>query len=90
MKFNEEFSICKIADSAFLVPLGSQVMDMGKIIDLNEMSEFILNLMKEKEYTKKQLVELIYKDYDADKETIETDLDEFIDKGMEMGFILPS
>ena len=35
MKISKDFSICVVAGRTFLAPLGSQTIDMKKMIDLN-------------------------------------------------------
>ena len=87
MKYNNEFSICEVAGQKFLVPTGSKVMDVNKMMDLNSTALFILESLKERELSSEELLNMILDEFEIDKETAEADLKEFIDKATSIGVI---
>ena len=89
MKYNTEFSLCEIAGRSFLVPTGSKVMDVDKMMDLNDTSLFIINELKNKEMSHEQLLARVLEEYDVDENTAATDLSEFLTKAKMVGVILP-
>ena len=89
MKFNTEFSLCEVAGRSFLVPTGSEVMDVDKMMDLNETSLFIINELKSSDLSHEQLLARILEEYDIDEQTAATDLSEFVTKAKMVGVILP-
>lgn len=88
MKINENFSVCEIAGEVFLMPVGNEVINVGAMISLNETSAFIIRQMKDKEVTMEELVEFVYAEYEADKKCIAVDIQDFINRGRELGFII--
>ena len=89
MKYNSEFSLCEVAGRSFLVPTGSKVMDVDKMMDLNDTSLFIINELKKNDMSHDQLLERILEEYDIDRDTAATDLSEFITKAKMVGVVLP-
>ena len=73
MKLNEEFSVCKVAGKSFLVPLGARTMDMRKMLNLNGSALFLINALKENEYTREELLALLLETYDVDEKTAAED-----------------
>lgn len=87
MKLNKEFSVCTIAGNTFLVPTGAAVIDMDKMIDLNELAVFIVELIKEKSLSFAEITDAIMEEYDIDKNTVCSDLSDFVWAGAKLGFI---
>ncbi len=87
MRFNKEFSVCEVAGPSFLVPIGSKVMDVNKMTDLNETALFIINSLKDREMTKEELLNKMLDEYDVDRDTAETDLTEFLQVAEKLGVI---
>lgn len=88
MKLHNDYSISEIAGTAFLVPIGAAIVDMGKMLDLNETSLFIVELLKDHDMTVEELTEALFEEFDADVETIRADLEVFVEYGRENGFII--
>ncbi|MCR4746189.1 MAG: PqqD family protein [Lachnospiraceae bacterium] len=88
MKLNKEFSICEVAGKSFLAPTGSKVMDVNKMMDLNDTSLFIINLLKENDMTHEELLDKMLDEYEIDRATADADLKEFIEKAVSAGVIL--
>lgn len=87
MVLKKEFHLCSIANQDFLIPIGATVVDVNSMLDLNEVSSFVVKLIRERSYSEEELVDCIYEEYEADKEMIRRDLRSFINKGVELGFI---
>ena len=87
MRANSEFSICEVAGKSFLIPIGSQTIDVNKILDLNDTSLFIMNKLSE-DCSFEQLLCFVLEEYDVDKNIASADLKEFIDKAIYMGVIV--
>lgn len=64
-------------------------MDVNKMTDLNDTALFIINSLKEKDMTREELLEKMLDEYEIDKATAESDLEEFIDKAISLGVIKP-
>ncbi|SHI13422.1 Coenzyme PQQ synthesis protein D (PqqD) [Butyrivibrio fibrisolvens DSM 3071] len=88
MKLNTEFSVCEVSGQPFLVPTGSKLMDVNKMMDLNDTALFIINALKEKDQTFDELLVAIMDEYDIDMQTASKDLGEFIENAKSAGVIL--
>lgn len=88
MKLHNDYSISEIAGNAFLVPIGAAIVDMGKMMDLNETSLFIVELLKDNDMTVEELTEALFEEFDADMETIRADVEVFVENGKKNGFIV--
>lgn len=60
MHLKEEYQLCSIAGKGFLIPIGTAVVDVQSMLELNEVSAFILKLLQEGEYSKEELEEKIF------------------------------
>lgn len=87
MKLKEDFELCEIAGNTFLIPIGAAVIDMHKMLDLNETSLFIINILKERECSVKELADEMIKEYEVSEELVEKDIEEFMQKGIDLGFL---
>ena len=87
MRLHEDFSICKIAGQSFLVPMGASVIDMDKMLDLNEVAEFIVNLIGPRDVKFEEIVTRILEEYESSQEQVEQDLSDFVQQGLQYGFI---
>ncbi len=87
MRLKKEFQLCSIAGKDFLIPVGSAVVDVQSMLDLNDVGSFILHLLNERDYSEDELVDCIFQEYEADKDSIRCDLRTFVSKGVEVGFI---
>lgn len=88
MKLHSDYSVSEIAGNAFLVPIGAAIVDMGKMLDLNETSQFILERLKDNDITEEELAQALFDEYDADMETIRADVKEFVENTKKNGFIV--
>ncbi len=79
MKIKNGFVIKEIAGSHIVVPLGSQVVDFGSIVKLNETGAFLWNMLQE-EKEKNELLSALLNEYDVNEEKASLDIDSFISK----------
>ncbi len=88
MRFNKEFSVCEVAGQSFLVPTGSKTMDVDKMMDLNETSLFILDLLKDKDMSFDEILQKVTDEFEVDEQTASSDLSEFVEKAKSLGVII--
>lgn len=87
MRLNNNFQPCVIGEAEFLIPIGTAVIDVSSLLDLNEVGAYIIDQIKEKDCTKEELIQMIYQEFDADIDQIRADLEHFIEKGQRVGFL---
>ena len=88
MKINSEFSVCEVSGQSFLVPTGSKIMDVNKLMDLNDTALFIINSLKDKDLSFDELLAAMIDEYDVDRQTASEDLSSFIEKAKIFGVIV--
>ena len=79
MKIKEGYLLREVAGSNIVVPVGSGNMDFSGVITLNEVGSFIWKQL-DKDTTKEEVLNNLLAEYDVDKATAESDIDEFINK----------
>ena len=79
MKIKDGYLLREVAGSNIVVPVGSGNMDFSGVITLNEVGSFIWKQL-EKDTTKEEVLNNLLAEYDVDKATAESDIDEFINK----------
>ena len=77
MKKIKEFILREIADEYILIPTGSTTEEFNGIINLTESAAFIWNHIEEAN-TFEELIDMITKEYDIDRETAMQDAYQFI------------
>lgn len=77
MKINGEFILRQIADETILVPVGQTALKFNGLITLTPVSSFIWSCL-EQDMSREQILEKLLQEYDVDRETAKTDLDEFL------------
>lgn len=85
MKIKQGFITKKVAGDVIVIPAEQALVDFKAVITLNESGAFLWELLKE-EQTKESLLEKMVQEYDADKDLILADVEEFLkvleDKGL--------
>ncbi len=71
------FVFKEMANESILIELVNNVVNMDKVITLNELGTFIYNQLQESKNIK-QLILSITSEFEIDKETATNDLNEFI------------
>lgn len=77
MKLNENYILRQVADEYILVPLTAD-FDFNGIIALNEVGKEIYDLLPQVA-TQEELVERLYDTFDAPKEEIAADAENFLE-----------
>ncbi len=88
MKLQENYTVCEIAGETFVMPVGAEIINMRAMLSLNETSAFIVNELKNRELTKEEMVDLIEAEFEADRTRISKDIDVFLDRARQIGFIV--
>ena len=76
MKIKKNFVTQDIEDAQFLIPLGAE--SFHGMLRSNPTAAFIVGCLK-KDTTFEEIVDAVYDEYDADRETIETDVKAVLD-----------
>lgn len=86
MKIKDGYMMRKVAGNCVVVPMGDEVTNFNGMINLNETGEFMFS----KIYggcTRDELVDTMLAEYNAPRELIEKDVDNFIEKLDKIGII---
>ncbi len=86
MKIKSGFEIVNVADDYMLVPVGDQMEQFSGTVVLNEVSAFLLGLMKN-DISKEELIKALTAEYDVDEDTARADVDKTLEKMIEIGII---
>ena len=84
MKLKSEFIVQDIEDTQFLVPVGHEAF--SGIVRSNKTAAFIVNCLKE-ETTAEKIVDAMWAQYDAPRETIASDVEEILNTLREINAI---
>lgn len=84
---NKDFEIVSVADEHMAVPVGEEAASFHGVITLNEAAAFLLNKM-EQSYTIEQLIQILQEEYDVDSVTAEKDINELLNKLIEMKLVI--
>ncbi|MGN1317941.1 MAG: PqqD family protein [Lachnospirales bacterium] len=79
MKIKDGYLLREVAGSHIVVPIGEGSMDFSGVISLNEVGAFLWNRL-ENDCEVEDLVSAILSEYDIDRETAKSDIEEFINK----------
>ena len=78
MKIKEGLILKEIAGNYIIVPLSGSLVDLNAMINVNETGAFLFKEL-ESETTKEKLVDMMTKEYEIDKETAGSDIEDFLD-----------
>lgn len=86
MKIKPEFEIINVADDYMLIPVGEQMEQFNGTVILNEVSAFLLGLMKT-DISKEELVSSLVKEYDVDPDVAQKDVESILETMNRIGII---
>lgn len=86
MKIVPGFELVNIAGDYMLIPVGENVDAFSGTLVLNGVSAFIIDKLRD-DINKEDLVQLVLNEYDVDRETAQTDVEEMIGELINMGVI---
>lgn len=78
MKIKDGFVVRKLASQYVVVALSGEASKLNYLIKLNEVGAFMWEALAKNNLSKDELTELVYNEYDAPKEIIAKDIDNFI------------
>jgi hypothetical protein len=84
MKIKDGFMLREIAGSWIVVPIGQRVVEFNGLMTLSESGALLWKEL-EKGAEKEQLVEKVLSEYDIDRDTAESDVEEFVAEVSEKG-----
>ena len=73
MKQKQGFNLRHVGSEHIIVAEGLENIDFSKIISLHDSAAFLWTKVKDKEFTIKDLAELLIEEYDIDDATASTD-----------------
>ncbi len=79
MKIKGSFVLKKILSDYIVVPVGNNLVDFNAVITLNETGAFLWEKLQNVT-TKEALCDLMCEEYDIDKDTAMSDINEFAEK----------
>ena len=77
MKIKEGFAMRNIAGSNIVVPVGKNAGEFNGMITLNSSGAFFWNCFLQNR-SEAEVVELVLNEYEADRETVEKDVADFV------------
>ena len=86
MKISDKFILKTIDDESMLVPVNHDYMSVQKIINLNETSLAIYQMIKEG-LDKEQIVNKMLETYDVSEDVLELDVTRILKQFIELGVI---
>ncbi len=69
----------KVAGEYMIIPTGNNNVNFSKIFNINETGAFIFEKLKDGK-NKEEVLELMSKEYNASKDVLKNDIEEFIDE----------
>ena len=79
MKLKEEFLLRQVADNWVVLPVGQTSVDFNGMLTLNDSGALLWKTL-EQGGDRESLVEALLEEYDVDRATASTDVDEFLTK----------
>lgn len=79
MQINQDFTIQKVGGSYMAVAVGETSKNFHGMIRLNETGAFLWKKMAEKDCSEEELVDMLLKEYDIDRETAAKDVHKMIE-----------
>lgn len=87
IKRNNGFVFKEMGSESVLIELVNNVVNMDKVVTLNELGTYIYSQLNEAKSVE-HLLELIVNEFDIDKETAQTDLIEFLNDALRMKIVV--
>lgn len=86
MKIKDGFMLRRFGENYIVVAVGDDAEDFNKLITLNTVGAFIYNFM-ENDVTYEEIVSAVLDKYEADRQTVENDINTFLADGKKAGLI---
>ena len=86
MKISRNFVLKKIGDESVVIPLGSEAINLGGVLTLNETGVMLYEMLKDNKEIL-ELVDALVEAYNVSREQAMNDVLEFIEKLKELGIL---
>ena len=83
---NEDYILREIAEETILVPTGASADHFNGMLTLNETSRFLWHFFQQP-HTFDETIAAAQEQYDADLKELETDIYDFMDESVMLGFL---
>ena len=87
MKAKKGFNIRQICGENILVAEGEENIDFSNIISMNETSDYLWNMLKDKDFTVDDMVNLLLEEYEVDRDTAQNDCTALVGSWRQAGII---
>lgn len=87
MKIKNGFELRKVCDENIIISHGIENVNFTKVITLNETAAYLWNEVSDKDFTVGELVDLLLKEYEVDKETATADVKNLVDSWKNAGLV---
>lgn len=85
-KIKQGFLLREVSGTCFVVPIASREIDFQKLSTLNKTAVFLWKRCEDGA-TREELITALYSHYEVDSETAAQDVDAFLKKARESGFL---
>lgn len=86
MKIKDGFMLRQFSEDYIVVAVGDDAEDFNKLITLNSVGAYIYNLLNN-DMTYEEIVSAVLDKYDADRKTVENDINIFLADAKKAGLI---
>ena len=86
MKYNNSYVLKSLAGETILVFQSEEQVNFSKIITLNEIGKLIVEGLQNS-LSKEEIVNKLLEEYEIDRATVEADVEEFVNKLLELGVV---
>lgn len=86
MKKKLDFVLREIAGDLLLVPTGKTALDLNGMLTLNEVGGEIWKMLDDVD-SEEEIVDRLLEDYDVQREELQQDVREFLDRLRELGIL---
>ncbi|MDD6847401.1 MAG: PqqD family protein [Oscillospiraceae bacterium] len=86
MKIKDGFMLRQFGEDYIVVAVGDDAEDFNKLITLNSVGAYIYNLLNN-DMTYEEIVSAVLDKYDADRKTVENDINIFLADAKKAGLI---
>ena len=86
MKIKDGFMLRQFGEDYIVVAVGNDAEDFNKLITLNSVGAYIYNLLNN-DMTYEEIVSAVLEKYDADRKTVENDINIFLADAKKAGLI---
>ena len=80
MKLKDDLILREVAGQYVIVPVGKRVQEIPTLVYVTETAAYLWEYMTTHDFEMEDLVELILKKYDVERETVQNDMKNFIKK----------